>query len=266
MSENQDPDFVHGYELATWTRCADDYLKGFAYLTRETFPMVIEAAGIEAGQKVLDVGSGPGHICGALCSMGCAAVGIDFSEAMVAIAKENYPEADFYQGNAADLPFENEEFDSVISNFVVHHLARPKDVFSEVHRVLRNGGRFAYAVFASPEEQSSIGEFFASVEEFHNVDELPHGPLFGVTDIEVHRRLLEAGGFNATSFEFHPIAWKSDNPDDVFNAFADWGNLDALPDETAGKIREATLARFENYRAGGAYEFPHSALVASAVK
>lgn len=266
MSGTEDPDFVHEFELETWTRCAGDYLKGFAGLTRETIPIVVEEAGVKAGQRVLDVGAGPGHICGSLSSMGCSAVGIDFSEAMVAIAKENYPEAEFHEGNAADLPFEDVEFDSVISNFVVHHLAKPKDVFAEVHRVLKDEGGFAYAVFAAPEEQSSIGEFFAAVEEFHTVEELPHGPLFGVTDIEVHRDLLEAGGFTTTSFEFHPITWKAESPDDVFSAFSDWGNLDALPKETAGKIREATLARYENYRTGGIYEFPHTALVAHAVK
>ena len=49
-----------------------------------------------------------------------------------------------------------------MSNLVVHHLARPAAVFREVSRVLAPGGRFAFVVWAAPEEQTGFGVFFAA--------------------------------------------------------------------------------------------------------
>ncbi|HUF04378.1 MAG TPA: class I SAM-dependent methyltransferase [Aridibacter sp.] len=266
MTEGFDPEFVHQFEYETWTRCAPDYLDGFSGLTRETLPMLIEAAEIEKGFHVLDVGSGPGHICGTLVDMGCSATGIDFSGAMVEIAREEYPGASFYEGNAEEMPFDDVAFDSSISNFVVHHLARPEEVFSEVARVLKNKGRLACAVFADPESQSSPGAFFAAVEEHYSVDELPHGPLFGVTDLDIHRKMLEAGGFSDTSFEFKPVSWRSEAAETVFSSFAVWANLQALPEDVRDKIRESTLKNYEAFKTNDGYEFPHEALIASASK
>ncbi len=264
MNDGFDPDFVNQFELETWSRCAPDYLDGFASMTSETLPMLIGAAGIRSGQSVLDVGSGPGHIAGAISGMGCSASGIDFSDEMVEISKRNYPEANFQQGNAEELPFEDDSFDSAISNFVVHHLARPEKVFSEISRVLKEGGKFAYAVFADPAAQSSIGAFFAAVEQHHDLAELPHGPLFGVTDLDVHEAMLSSGGFERAEFEFKPLTWRSSDAETVYNSFANWGNLGALPVEVSERIRKTTLESYEGFRTEDGYEFPHMALIASA--
>jgi SAM-dependent methyltransferase len=266
MTEAIDPEFVHSFELETWTRCAPEYLEGFAGMTRETLPMLVESANITKGMEVLDVGSGPGHICGALNELGCKATGIDFSAPMVKIASEKYTDASFFQGNAEDLEFQNESFDSIISNFVVHHLARPEVAFKEIHRVLKKGGRFAYAVFADPAAQSSIGAFFSAVEEHHDLQELPHGPLFGVTDHTVHRDMLRAGGFSDCGFSLRPFVWRTATPKPVLDSFATWGNLGALPDDIAKKIEETTLRNLERFKTESGYEFPHEVLVAFAEK
>jgi ubiquinone/menaquinone biosynthesis C-methylase UbiE len=266
MADDFDPDFVNSFELETWTRCAADYLDGFAGMTRETFPMLIEAAGITRGQTVLDVGSGPGHISGALSELGCFATGIDFSQAMVDVATARYPGARFHQGNAEELPFENDIFDSAVSNFVVHHLARPQTVFGQISRVLKRNGKIAYTVFADPEAQSSIGAFFAAVEEHHTVDDLPHGPLFGVTDLDIHSGMLENGGLCNPEFEFKEFTWKTESPMPVLNSFVGWANLASFPEDLRRKIEETTLENLEQYKTEDGYEFPHKVLIGSAVK
>lgn len=266
MAGEFDPDFVNEFELETWSRCAAEYLDGFAGMTRETFPMLVEAAQIGSGQDVLDVGSGPGHICGALTSIGCSAAGVDFSSEMVKIASSKYPESTFYHSNAEDLPFEDGSFDSAISNFVVHHLARPEAVFRQIARVLKKKGKFAYSVFAAPETQSSIGAFFSAVEEHHVLEDLPHGPLFGVEDPDIHTGLLKAGGFEEAQFETRSIVWRTETPEPVLDSFRDWGNLAAFPKETSRKIAESTLKNLEVFRAEDGYEFPHQVLIASAVR
>jgi SAM-dependent methyltransferase len=181
MSEVFDPDVVAKYECETWNRCADDYFDTFAGITGETVPILLEAAGIRPGSKVLEIGSGPGHVADMLVQVGADVTGVDFSSKMVEVAQSRYPEITFRRADAEKLPFEAESYDAVVANFVVHHLARPEIVFREVNRVLKPRGRFAFSVWGAPEEQSSIGAFFGAVMAHHDLEELPHGPLFGVT-------------------------------------------------------------------------------------
>ena len=61
---------------------------------------------------VLDVACGPGYVSAAAKQLGAIPTGIDFSEKMVAIAKRMFPEIRFMQGDAHELPFEDEQFRS----------------------------------------------------------------------------------------------------------------------------------------------------------
>ena len=157
---------VHEYEQKTWERCSKSYLDGFAGLTKETIPLLLEAIEINKEDKVLDLGSGPGHVADHLARQGARVTGIDFVQSMVEVSTKKYPHIDFRIANAEQLPFEDDSFDVVVSNFVVHHLARPEDVFSEVSRVLKPNSRFAFSVFGDPEAQSTIGAFFQAFEQY----------------------------------------------------------------------------------------------------
>lgn len=266
MNEVLDPDVVAKYERETWSRCADNYVDTFAGITAETVPMLLEAAGIRSGNKVLEIGSGPGHVADLLVQAGTSVTGVDFSPKMVEVAQNRYPEITFRQADAEQLPFKASSFDSVVANFVVHHLARPEVVFREVNRVLKPGGRFAFAVWGAPEEQSSIGAFFGAVTAHHDLEELPHGPLFGVTERSVYEPLLTQAALRDFQFSIQQVNWKTESLDPVLNGFWDFGNLVALPDEIQSKIKETTRENAQPYKRGGGYTFPHSILFVSALK
>jgi ubiquinone/menaquinone biosynthesis C-methylase UbiE len=70
--------------------------------------------------------------------------GADLSEAMLEQARAKHPGKDFYCCDASQLPFENEQFDLVLSMHLFMHLTENKagEILDEVHRVLRPGGRF----------------------------------------------------------------------------------------------------------------------------
>ena len=68
---------------------------------------------------------------------GAVVIGVDFSPQMVKAAQSRHPHIAFKAANAEQLPFEDGVFDSVVSNYVVHHLARPDVVFREISRVLK---------------------------------------------------------------------------------------------------------------------------------
>ncbi len=265
MGNQIDADVVHRYEHETWTRCAATYLDHFAGLTRETVPLLRDGADIRAGSTVLDIGCGPGHVTGALAEPGAIVTGIDFSARMVEVARRHYPEAAFQEANAEQLPFGDASFEAVVSNFVVHHLARPDVVFREVCRVLKPGGRFAFVVFERPEAQSSIGAFFEAVAAHHEMDELPNGPLFGA-ERSAYVPLLNASGLSDLHFETHDILWRSDTVDPVLQAFLEWGNIAALPQDVQQKIEVTARENLDAYRDGESYAFPHAVLLGTAVK
>ena len=143
-----------------------------------------------------------------------------------------------------------------MSNFVVHHLARPEVAFKEVCRVLKPGGRFAFTVFAAPEAQSSIGAFFGAVEAHHSLDELPHGPLFGVTDLSIYESMLNTGGLTHLEFSFRNIMWRTKTPDPIVKSFWSWGNMAALPQDKQDKIEATTRENLRPYEKQGEYAFP----------
>lgn len=219
MSEGFDPNVIAEYERDTWNRCADNYLDTFAGITQETVSLLKEAGDIQPGTRALDIGSGPGHVAAQLAGDGAIVTGVDFSSDMVDAATKTYPHITFQQADAENLPFEADAFDAVVANYVVHHLARPEKVFSAVNRVLKPGGRFAFAVWGPPEEQSSIGAFFGAVEAHHDLAELPHGPLFGVVDRSVFESMLEKSGLEIRQFEVHETKWKTDSLDPVLQGF-----------------------------------------------
>lgn len=266
MTEGFDPDVVAEYERDTWNRCAEDYVDTFAGITGETVPLLMEAAGIRSGCQVLEIGSGPGHVADMLAQAGASVVGVDFSSRMVAVAQSRYPEIEFKQADAEQLPFGVDSFDAVVANFVVHHLARPEIVFPEIYRVLKPGGRFAFAVWGAPEEQSSIGAFFGAVMAHHDLEELPHGPLFGITELSVYEPMLSQADLEDCELSIHEVAWKADSLDPILKGFWDWGNMAALPAETQTRIEETTRENAKSFQQDGRYSFPHSILFGSAHK
>jgi SAM-dependent methyltransferase len=110
---------------------------------------LIRVAGVEPPARALDVGCGPGGLTFALAQLlGASAVaGVDPSESFVEACSARVPGADVRLGAAERLPFENEAFDTVLSQLVVNFLADPERGASEMCRVARPGGAVAACVW-----------------------------------------------------------------------------------------------------------------------
>lgn len=97
--------------------------------------------------RVLDVGSGAGQLALALAGRPEVrdAVGIDLSGELVQIAREDAERhgahAEFYQVDAAEMPFPDASFDVVVSTLSLHHWSDPQGVLREIDRVLVPGGK-----------------------------------------------------------------------------------------------------------------------------
>ncbi len=94
-----------------------------------------------AGERILDLGCGTGHLTELISASGAEVVGIDSSDDMVRAARQNYPHVRFEVADARELPYDA-EFDAVFSNAVLHWVRPPEAAVQSVWRSLRHGGRF----------------------------------------------------------------------------------------------------------------------------
>jgi len=108
---------------------------------------IIEALALQAGETILDVGSGPGNQVFEMSSIvgpGGRTQGVDSAESAVAIASRRcsgLPNVHFELGDAIQLPFDDETFDAVMTSQVFEYLENVMGGLQEIYRVLRPGGR-----------------------------------------------------------------------------------------------------------------------------
>jgi SAM-dependent methyltransferase len=115
-------------------------------------PKVADASQIQPGQRVLDVACGTGILAREIAPRVGAAgriVGVDPSPGMIAVAKQLAPAIEWREGIAESLPFPDQSFDAVVSQFGLMFFTDRRQALREMLRVLTPGGRLAVAVWDS---------------------------------------------------------------------------------------------------------------------
>jgi ubiquinone/menaquinone biosynthesis C-methylase UbiE len=102
----------------------------------------VRLSGLRRGARVADLGCGSGAFTELLRRHGYASVGLDISPRLIALGRSKYADLDLIEGDAENLPFGAEEFDGVLLSGLLHHFPDPSRLITEVHRVLKPGGRF----------------------------------------------------------------------------------------------------------------------------
>jgi SAM-dependent methyltransferase len=111
--------------------------------------VVAESAGIETGQRVLDVACGTGALACAVADrvgVNGSVTGLDPNEEMLAVARRKRSTITWRDGRAESLPFPDKTFDAVVSQFGLMFFEDGIAALREMLRVLRPGGRMAVAV------------------------------------------------------------------------------------------------------------------------
>jgi SAM-dependent methyltransferase len=201
------PEAVRAFEHAGWQRAASSYGNSFAHATAPFVTPLLEAAEISAGQHVLDVACGPGHLAAAASARGATAQGLDFSAEMVGIARNLHPEVAVTEGDAEDLPYPDSVFDAVVSSFGIHHIPRPELALAQCWRVLKPEACVAFTVWATPEENTAFSLVFDAVDRHGSRSALKAPPPGALNRIDQCLRVLEVATFADRSAQIVRSEW-----------------------------------------------------------
>ncbi len=122
----------------------------------------LDAAGVKAGDVVLDIACGTGDLSEQCAARGARVIGTDFAREMLRGASRRGIAADFVQGDAERLPIPDSSIDVVTCGFALRNFGSLDTAFSEIGRVLRPGGRISLLDVDRPGSR-----LVAAVHSFH---------------------------------------------------------------------------------------------------
>jgi ubiquinone/menaquinone biosynthesis C-methylase UbiE len=197
------------FEKRRWPIVASGYHRFFEPVTGRVAEPLLVAAGVGPGARVLDVATGPGYVARAAAAMGASVVGLDISPEVVALARSLNPDIEFVTGDAHQLPFAADSFDSVVANFLLPHLGDHLRSFSDLVRVLRPNGRMAASTWDLPERSPLVGliQEAVAIAGASPPPGIPTAPsILQYSEDAGFTRLLEQSGLQdvaVTSLVFH---------------------------------------------------------------
>ena len=268
-----DPERFRSFEHAGWEGIPAGYHEAFGTLTTQAIKSLLDAVKLKKSMSFLDIACGPGYVAAAAAKRGATVLGVDFSAAMVAQARQLHAGIEFREGDAEKLPVGNSLFEAAAMNFGLLHLGQPELALQEAHRILRSGGRFAFSVWAKPEESAGFAIVLRAVE-LHGEPrvELPEGPpFFHYSDPEECTSGLIAAGFESINVTKVAQVWRLPPGDGLFNAMKDStvrtaGLLRAQKPTVLNKIRDEMRAALAKFTKDGQVELPMPAWIASGIK
>ncbi len=177
-----------------------------------------EHAGIKPGNTVLDLGSGAGidvFLASKTVGPNGRVIGVDMTQEMIDRASANavkadYTNVEFRLGDIESLPLEEATVDVTISNCVINLAPDKRRVFSEIYRVLKNGGHFTV---------SDIVTFGNVPEKIRKDVELWAGCIAGALDQNEYLKIIKEIGFkNICIIDVKKFSFPKDNTDYGFSS------------------------------------------------
>ena len=178
-----------------FTSSAEKYDRFMGRYTRTLAPALADAARIEGGMRVLDVGCGPGGLTEALAARVGAdnVAAIDPAPQFAAACRERIPGADVRVGGAEKLPWPDGSFDATLASLVLAFMRDADRGVREMARVTRPGGTVATCMWDVPGGgMTMLSTFWRAVREL-DPDAVGERARPGVAEGDIAERFRRAG-------------------------------------------------------------------------
>jgi len=144
---------------------AESYDRYMGEWSRQLSPQLADFAGVHPGQRVLDVGCGPGALTEELIArVGSGSVAaVDPSAPFVDAVRARHPGVDVRQAAAETVPFPDDSFDAALAQLVVQFMADPVAGLREMARVTHRGGIVAACVWDFRGGRGPLAPFWEAV-------------------------------------------------------------------------------------------------------
>ena len=191
-------------ERIGWGSKADFYKDHTALITTQAIPTLLRAVRARAGASLLDICTGPGYAAGAAHAICGSSTGIDFAPEMVDMAARSFPDCRFQVGDALHLDFADGTFDAAVCPFGIFHVTDPQKAVSEGHRVIKEGGRYAFSQWCSPAESDFFRIAMGTIAKHSDMSIADPAPdAFQYSDRDLCRKLMADTGFS--DIEVHEV-------------------------------------------------------------
>ena len=274
IETSNQPDAFGQFEHEGWESVSAAYDHSFGRLTPQSADALLDAAGVGADDRLLDVCCGPGMVAEAAVMRGARVTGLDFSAAAIALARQRVAAAEFHEGDAQALPFEDNRFDAAVCGFGLIHLPDATRGLAEMLRVVRPGGRIAVSVWQPPAPGNGFGLLYSSIRAHADMNvDLPHGPdFFQFSDDERMTGLLEGAGLGQIELVRAPQFWVFDTEQALHDELLEStvrarGLILAQTAEVQAQIRATVIDGMGAFRAvHNVYRVPMPALIGAGTR
>jgi arsenite methyltransferase len=196
-------------------------------------------AKIKKGDTVIDLGSGAGNDCFIArreAGEEGTVIGIDFTPAMIALARQNaeklgYTNVDFRQGDIENMPVASAVADVIVSNCVLNLVPNKAGVLKEIYRTLKPGGHFSI---------SDIVLEGTLPENIRQAAEMYAGCVSGAIQKTVYLELIQATGFEGITLQKEKVI---EVPDDILSRYLSPKELQDFRNGPAGIFSVTVFAQ-----------------------
>jgi SAM-dependent methyltransferase len=177
-------------------RTAAAYVESPNHAKGEDLDRTVALAAEHGGERVVDVGTGVGHMLRRVAPSFRAAIGVDATREMLeagvgVLAKAGVTNAVLVQADATALPIASGSADVVTSRLAAHHFADAAGAFREIARILRPGGLFVLVDNYAPDD-AELERFINEVETLRDPSHIRNHTVAGWSD------LLKQAGLRTT--------------------------------------------------------------------
>jgi len=247
-----------------WERRADEIDQTAAGVTE----WLVAALAPQQGDVVLELACGPGTMglaVSPLVGEGGRVLSTDFSPPMVEVAKRRaealgVTNVEHRVMDAERLELEDDSVDGAVCRFGYMLMPDPAAAFAETRRVLRSGGRLAFAVWRGPERNPWVSIAGRMLAERGLVPPPEPGApgMFVLGDDESLRGVVEGAGFTIERLEDVVAHFRWDDVDDYIRVARDTGGQfarawDGASDEQQAAMTAELDERFQQFRAEDGY-------------